>query len=634
MDKTRKNYLFWGLLGVFLIFIGVRLEVIEAYGDSMPYWDDFTIGGLLYYYQTGTMEFYHLVKDSNEHRLVFNRLLSLFFFEMNQNQWDPKIGMVTNTFLWAISGLFLLRINLKNLPLSRTGPIVLLIILLWCLPIALVNIIWGVQTHTYTMILFMLLGCWGAAAPALSKAWWGGVVALMCAPLTLAGGAFAACAVFAFTFLVLLRNKFKGRDDWITLSTGLVVSGFGLALIFVQKNSVKSINDLDLWLAAATFFKTISWPLADVVWPIFILGLPVLVLLIQVLMNPSKLTRLARFTLTLYLTLLIISLAIAYSRGGGSGPARRYFDYLALMPVCSVMALMQISIGITAARKWLIQGLAGAMMVVLAMAVPMIGYTFSFTVADQARVKSLHRTNVMSYLNTWDESWLLNKGFRGVPFPRDKDLVWLLKDYNDADILPYQLQTRLQVLPDQSLTKDEVAQSGFITDGTYDLSRGVVGSRPYGEPVLGSYKPNGLKSAAKGTFTSHEFHHNRDYIALQMLGFYGKPGLSLKFVEYGSGKEYLLDPPSINHSRDVSEWRYVHQRLPKGYYRIVAEDNSDEYWFGFATPKSVGRVSHRVESLIAHAKWLWLLGLIILFIRFRSFLLPLTDRTTTTTTNG
>lgn len=623
MDKTHRNYVFWGLLGVVLIMVGVRLEVIGAYADSMPYWDDFTIGGLLYFYQTDTMEFYHLVKDSNEHRLVFNRLLSLLFFEMNQNQWDPKIGMVTNTAIWALSGYLLLRITLKNLPITRAGPVVMLVFLLWCLPIALVNIVWGVQTHTYTMILFIILGCWGITAPALSKAWWGGFLSLLCAPLTLAGGTFAGCAVFALALLMLLRNKFKGRDDWITGLAALAAALFGLALIVFQPGSIKSPDDMDWWFALSTLLKTLSWPLADVVWPAFFLGLPIALLLLQVLIDPSKLTRLARFTLTLYLTLFVIALAIAYSRGWGNGPSRRYFDYLALMPVCSALALMQVSIGIKESQKWLIHSLTGAIVVILALSVPLIHYTFTFTVKDQEKVKAAHQMNVMSYLNTWDKKWLLNRGFRGVPFPREKDLVWLLKDYNDVDMLPYQLQTRQQVIHDQRQTKEEMAQAGFVYDGTVIRGTGNVGTRPFGEPVFGSYIADGEKEKATGTFTSHEFHHNRDYIALQVFGYFGYPGLSLKFVEYGSGKEYVLKPPKIKHAREISEWRYVRQRLPKGYYRIVAEDNSEEHWFGFATPKSVGPVSHRIESLIDNAKWLWVLGIAILFFRFRHVLLPL-----------
>ncbi len=622
-QSISQRSLWVALFGVFLVTIGFRLEVISAYADSMPYWDDFTIGGLLFFYESDTMGLHHLVRPANEHRIFFNRLLSLFYFEVNQHQWDPKIGMVSNSVIWAFTGLILAKIILSNLGFTRALPVLILLAVLWCVPFILVNILWGVQTHTYTMIFFIVLGCWWATESSFSRRWWFGMLALACAPLTLAGGTFAAFSVFAFACLMLLRSGLNKRE-LATAVVSLLAGLFGLALILMQPGT--SVPSTELDKAILTFLKTLSWPLAHDVWPVFIFAAPILALFIQIMWRPDSMTRLARFTLTLYFSIFIIVLGIAYARGSGFGPPRRYFDYLLLLPFCGVLALLQLRIAKNAFAKYLSQAWGVAIFVLLMAGIPTMKYTYDFTIKDQKKVKDAHQVNVMSFMNSKQESWLLNKGFRGVPFPRGEHLVDLLTDYNELDILPYQLQTRQFIFPDHRLTEAEKADFAFALDGSVLPSIKKVGVRPFGEPINGSYLPDKGGVAATGRYLSNEFHHNRDYIAVQVLGDYGEEGLSLKFVEYGSGKEYLLKPRKVSRSIEKEQWRYILQKLPKGYYRLLAEDNSDKHWFAFATPKSVGRLSFQVERLIARAELVWLFGVFLILLSLRYYLVPQTHR--------
>ncbi len=622
LNIMNRQTLLFVLLGAFFLIVGLRLEAIRAFADSMPYWDDFTVGHLLFFYESDTMDLYHLIKPANEHRIFFSRLLTLLSFELNQHQWDPKVSMMASTLIWAFSGVFLARIVINNLPIARAFPPLAIIAATWFIPFSLVNIVWGVQTHTYIMILLIIAGCWWTTEPALSKPWWFGLIALASASLTLAGGTFAAFSVFSIAMLMLIRNGFKDKHELATVMGSLIAGIVGLSLILTQPNVASVDAQLSFYDAFLTFTKTLSWPLVHLTWPSIAFIAPVAILLVQTFVNPQKMTRLARFTLTVYLAIFIIVLAIAYARGTGMGPARRYFDYLALMPVMSLLALYQIETTGTRVLKGVVKLLAVAIIAILAWSVPWLNYAFDYTVKDQKQLKTTHEVNVMSYMNTWNDKWLLNKGFRGVPFPRPNDLAKLLKDYNDLDMLPYQLQTRQHVFPDHRLSAQEQAASVFVQDGTALPSQKIYGVRPFGEPVLGSYVQDSGGAAATGTFLSNEFHHNRDYIALQVLGDYGESDLTLKFVEFGSGKEYELKRPKISKYAEREQWRYVLQALPKGYYQIVAEDNSEKHWFGFATPKSVGRLSYQVERLISHSKWVWLLGVLLMLFGLRNYLIP------------
>lgn len=57
----------------------------------MPYWDDWGIGGFLHNYLNGGVAFADFFTPVNEHRMLFNRLISVAVFELNQQQWDPMI---------------------------------------------------------------------------------------------------------------------------------------------------------------------------------------------------------------------------------------------------------------------------------------------------------------------------------------------------------------------------------------------------------------------------------------------------------------------------------------------------------------------------------------------------------------
>lgn len=597
--------------------MGIRLAVISVYGDSIPYWDDFGIGQILHKYQAGTLSIGHIFADANEHRLVFNRILSIGYFEANQDQWDQKIAMVVNSAIWALTGVILLKICIQHLRFPSVLAPATLIVLFWFLPISLVNIIWGVQTHTYTMLLFGVLGCWYTSAPLFSARWWGGVICLACAPLTLAGGTFASFSVLGISLLIAIKNRFQDRHSNVLMIACTITGVLGLWLILIQPGDSLP-NSFQFEYAIVTFLKTLSWPLISQWWPSVIFAIPISLLLFQELFQKESMSRLARFTLALYLFLFLLAIAVAYARGqSGAAPARRYFDYLTLIPISSIMALVQIEfVKTTVLKKGALTSLFIIWVVILAAAIPSLRFSYAYTVQDNQSVKASHTQKLLSFLNTMDEKWLLNKGFRGVPYPDDEELVRMMENFNDADMLPYVLQTPKPIEFDFRWTPEQIEASPFIVNGTINVITGEHFVKPFEQNVFGSYKPRSLGVKATGTFESTEFHHNRDYIYVPVTGYYGYPGMSIKFVDAVSGEEFPM-PESVANTRNAENWIYVSLKLKKGYYKLVAEDANDSLWFGFATPKSVGRWSYRVERLIANSMLVWLAGLVILLFSLR-----------------
>ncbi|MFT6006524.1 MAG: hypothetical protein ACI9SX_001499 [Pseudoalteromonas tetraodonis] len=615
--KSTDPNLYLLILGISFIVVGTRLEIMGQLASFVPYWDDWDLGGFLLKNFNSDLSLHDYVSASNEHRMIFNRLISILVFEANQFQWDPMVMMVVNAIIWLISGLVLIKIALKSSPHLHSPSLLILIFLIWITPISLVNVLWGVQTHTYTMIFFSVCGCWYSGYPPLSKAWWFGILSLIAASLTLAGGTFAAFSVVAVQSVVWFHDRDTRADSIKTILAALAAALFGLSLILSQPGA-HSANDLTIIAALTSFLRVMSWPLSNQIWPALVLACPVILLFWGYLRNQQSMTQIARFSFCLYVFIIAIALAMVYARGRyGFGPSRRYFEFLALGTIASFAALLQLRP--LAKTIWLraYPLLVCAWLIVCVLSIPWIWSTLSYTLDDRNKLVNKQITIVKSYLNTGDREWLRGKPFRQVPFPNKEGFGDFVLDFDKANILPYQIQTADFLKYDERATITELRRSPFIKNGTLEASSGTFGKRPYQEDVYGSYRPIAGGMAAVGKFTSTIFEINRPYTSIPVIGYFGYPKLSITLINVDTGVRFPVLSKIIN-SSNAEIWRNILVKLPRGYYRLEAEDQNSKLWVGFATPRSVGRLSFYTQRLINYSDWIWQLGIILLIFSLRN----------------
>lgn len=575
----------------------------------MPYWDDWGIGGLLYNYHTVGLSFEELTQDINQHRQVFGKLMSIGLFEMNQQQWDPFVLMIANSITWTASGLFLISIAIKHHHEINPTPIIFLILVLWLYPISLVNAVWGVQSHVYFMVLFAILGCWFAGEPPFSAKWILGIFCVFAGGLTLAGGSFIGVSVATVYLLLTIFDKPRRNQHLWTCLFAALGGALGLTLIAIQPGTSAFMANLESFESFLTFAKSMSWPVRTQIWPFFIFLIPIITLVFYVIKDKRSESRLIPFMLSLYGFIFITTIAIAAARSSnGAGPARRYADFLALAFVASSFALVFIQ-----QKKYRLPRLANHSLIVLwvfasILAIPYRMETTFFTIEDRNTTVPYQEQYVRQYINTYDSKKLLGKRPRHVPFPRPESLAKYLIDFEEADILPYSLQKppELTYNPEQSL--NEWKESAFITNGFHLPVKNISTDHGWdGELVMGSfYEPRGGVKIT-GNYESNTFEIKRPYAMIPIIGYLGYSGTQLKLVNVISGDEIIIEP-SIKSSELVEDWREVLVKVKRGYYKLVAEDSSETLWFGFAAPRSVGRLSYLGQKILDMGQIIWLSG--------------------------
>jgi hypothetical protein len=624
---SKSNY-YLLIFSAIALVVGLRLELLELYALQTPYWDDWRVGAFLNKTHVSGLEFSDLFRSANEHRMMFNRIWSLALFELNHQQWDPIVWMISNAIIWAISGAVLIGIVQNNAPAASRVALTMFIVLLWAFPFAMVNILWGVQTHTYTMILFSVLGCWWSTDQVFSLKWCFGILCLTAATFTLAGGTFASAAVIGvslMSFLATRKSPLKATF-LVTAAAAAVPAIIGLSLIAKLPNH--SSQELILGDAVTTFLKTMSWPEVTGLYYAFVFAVPIIVLIVQVFRHGAAPSRFTRLVLSLFAFTVIVALAVAYARGhGGPSPARRYFEFLSLIPLSSLMAIGVISTGIYRINATAIATMLALFIAAFFAGMPLQINAIDYTLKEKAVLAPIQTQITSRYLNTQDPEELLGHPYRHVPFPRVNTLQDILDEMSKADTLPSSLQPQpdLQWNPER-LEADRV-ESPFIRNGTPIEIDGIIGSDHFGEPAYGSYNPDKGGEAAVGSFASATVRITRSFAEISYMGDINGPGMSLLLEDVGSGTKYPIVPtiykPRYSGRHSPTTWASAFVKIPRGYYRIVAQDNSEVSWLAFGSPRSVGRLSFYSQKLMSYGHWIWKIALFLLLISMRESLINL-----------
>ena len=619
MTKNTSNYKFSMLtiLALGMIIFGVRLDLINSLAVAMPYWDDWGMGRFLEQYVTKGIKFSDLYEPGNQHRSFFSRLLSIQLFNSNNRQWDPMVAMVANSVIWTISGIFLIKIADTNRQHLNITIFTSTVLLLWIFPTSLTNALWGIQSHNYFMILLTLLSCWFIGYNAMSAKWWFGVLCMFAVCLTMGGGSAVPMAILV-VYLAMLYKKRNVASDKKTVIAAALGSAFGMMLILIQPTSRAGFQSLDFLMALETFAKSMSFPLTSQAWPFLLLIVPVAIVAWRMLSQPDTPSQINRFLVALYGYVIVIAFAIAIARASqGHGPTRRYMEFVSLAWIATTFALLTIHNGRLRLPAWSKQAMVIAWTGILLVSFPWQIEILTATLKDRADVYPNQERNVRHYINSGgDFSYLDEKPIRDIPLHRADYLAIALDEFKAANILPIHLQVPPQIRPDTKLSQSEHDESPFIVNGSIRPSKWEIGEDYRGEAMMGSFAPYKGGMAAVGTFQSEPIEFSRPYGMIPVTGYLGFEGLSLKFVNTVSANTIVIQP-IIDGPHNAESWHEISFKIPRGLYHLVAEDNSSKFWFGFAPPRSMGKLSFLNERLLDHGRIIWSLGILLLIFSQR-----------------
>ena len=597
------------MLGVFLLLFGARLEIINQLASFAPYYDDWGMGGTLQEHKSGELTLAFLLKPANGHLGLWREFLQIFLFDLNQQQWDTHLQMVVNSVIWAATGVLLIIITRTHFHHSAKNTLTVFILTFWMFPASLINATWGVQTHSYFMMLFSIAGLWLISAPAKTAQWWFGLFLVWAATLTMGGGSLVAPAVFGVTIIkYLLAEQQAKKALQLTLWASFALSIYCILLLSYSSGGhelfyAKSVGDF-----VTVFLKALSFPLQTLTWPSIVFTLPVLILAWQVLISKEIEGRAANFILLLASFHLLMAITIGYARGyNGWSPSPRYFEFFQSQVIVSLMALAlvvsqrtRLSINFSIALTTLWVGCFGFG------AIQQTKYLAS-EIQTRSVFKPQQEKAIRHYLVDRNSTSLKTKDIRAVPFASGAGLAYFIEKVDQEPIWSAQLQVPPMV------ERDNKVVDGFVKNPTFAPANTDFITRYKTENAWGSYNPDQGAFAAKGVFVSSLMQPTHDTLIFPVMGYVGFDDIELKLVEEGSGKVTPIRPEELT-LEGVDHWRSISVKSPQEPYRIIAADRSDTLWMAFANPRVVGRLSVITNNMISNSHAYWAISLLILLL--------------------
>lgn len=420
--------------------LGGKLALIHRYGTDQPYADQwaaegmFLLRGLLYY----DLDFTQIIATHSEHRPGLSRLWVLGLIRANGGQWDCFVELVANLLIYgAFLALFWRRL-ISLIERQWLAVVAVFMSVLFALPCAYENFLWGFQS----CFLFMLL------AGSLHIIWtlesarpgWRWCIAQMVGLLglfSIAAGAMSSVILVGVAGLEFLRGR---RNSWVwaTLGVNLLLLGLGLGLL-PSALVPEGTRMARLGQAVMGSGFLLSWPYAKIWWCLF-LQAPFVVMLIVAWRRREGEFAVADKTLAaLGLWVFGMAFAIGYGRVVTAvNIGVRYYDVLLLGLFINFLSMVRLGTGLINGRRWL-WGLAGLLWL-CAVGIGLwgqnkpenLGNLFKFQ-QDQAIEQ---RDIIRDFLVTSDPARLQAFADATHRFPHMKYTLMLLRDPKVSALLP------------------------------------------------------------------------------------------------------------------------------------------------------------------------------------------------------
>jgi hypothetical protein len=180
--NPRITMLYGVLLLVALLPVLVIAYLVVRYSVNVPWWDQLSFVDLMEKFHKGTLNFYDLWQQHNEHRLVFPQTIELVFGSLTGYNFRVPVFLSLAT----VTGSFTLLIDLLRQTFRNSRLWVWLTVpFAWLLftPFQYVNWIWGFQFAFFLTGLLTILGVWLLTRERLTRKLF--IMALLLRPLRL-----------------------------------------------------------------------------------------------------------------------------------------------------------------------------------------------------------------------------------------------------------------------------------------------------------------------------------------------------------------------------------------------------------------------------------------------------------------
>jgi hypothetical protein len=591
------------LLGTLLLILGSRLQLIQAAGSPVPFWDEWngTVGSIVLPWASGQLRVADLLHPHNEHPIFFANLVSLVLTAADK-QFDPRLGMITSAFLATFTAALLILFLLRRSPDLPKSLVLVGVAAFWIPPYNWHNILWAFQLTFYFELLFSLLALWGLLLHDWPKApWWAGAFGAVGACLSLASGFLASLSVVVISLYLVAVNWQNRRRYLPSLLFAIVVVVTSL-LLRVRPEGPNPLQTTGMAAFIKTYASCLAWPFVDTP-TMALLWLPFMAFVVRTAWTRHIPARDELLTLAIGGWVLLYAVGIAYARGQGGGPpAVRYFDFLSLGPLCSLLSFVFLTRPWIATRSWVKRALPLTAAVWFSGLVVGLYLLVSSHTLTEIKAKQMQGRNQLAncreFLRTGNQGALEGKPYLMVPFPYTDSLAIYLSAPRFKAYAP----TALMV---PNLPEPVKGYSGpFVRDGLFPTT-----GKYQGEDVLGSMQPTNGGNKPVGSFVSEPFFIEQDFVEIPVAGYLGEQGLHLYLMESGA-EAVSMAGISLPKDRLVSvspprlpkeSWVSCYVRRPRNPVRLVAIDDRDDLWFAFAAPRGVGVLSYYAQHLLNKA---------------------------------
>jgi hypothetical protein len=587
-------------LGLFFLILGAKLDLINAFGSDVPFWDPWGLeGGLFIPALEGRLDPSLLFRSYGEHNVLVSRLLALMLLKLN-GQWDPIVELVVNSLIYSLilTGLCLILWRLagrKNLPL-------------FCLMIAISGVLhfgWENTVSTFQSCFYFLLGFSLLAIVLLvcskpfSVPWFLGLVAALLGQFSLGTGFFPPVVVACVLFI----NSISGAQRLKESAPAAVALVAASILIFVLVPSGHAslqnggpMNLFGVCVRAIAFLKQFAkvaaWPFHDGVFAA-VLWLPFFILIWKQFRAKGTST-LAQFLLALGIWTLLHAAAIVWSRMSiGLEFAPRYKDILIAglwinLIITSYLLRAYVSLLDRPASQRAVVWLGATL---LALCTGMSALHLNTSDIWTQYYKDIQEVNTARYVLTGDPSSLVNQPLYHIPMPSEfaEALIKALDNQTLRKILPACIRAPLPL---------ELAENqGFSAEGI-----------PSGLPplthrkVLGSWKAD--KGPAVSEYLSQPVSSGFGWLVLDIAG--GGLGTSLEILP-SQGPAVRVDVGQLGRG-----WRKVMVKTPKGPFRLRATDRSEQSYIAFSMPRELAAGGYYTRWILSKNYLVLLLGMVCL----------------------